>query len=268
VNAHPPLGTPVAVTLLTDALPTGSRTGTETFYSALLGWTFGDEPGDDSPRDLPGDVADGAAGRRRLIRVGDDVVATVRSAVAGRAPGQPLTGWVVSLLGPTDAADRITRAGGRVLAEADGTLYVADPAGAAFAVTPTLPDAAPAAPVAPGTGRPVWFENMTTDAAAADGFYAGVFGLRPQPTPDAPHYRLLLADGRPVAGRLALPPDLAEHLGPRWMTYLAHPRVDDAAAQAADLGGTVLVPPRDTPTGRVSTLADPGGAVVTLLTTA
>jgi predicted enzyme related to lactoylglutathione lyase len=34
----------------------------------------------------------------------------------------------------------------------------------------------------------------------------------------------------------------------------------------AGLGGTVLVPPRDTPTGRVMTLADPGGAVLTLLT--
>jgi hypothetical protein len=49
------------------------------------------------------------------------------------------------------------------------------------------------------------------------------------------------------------------------MVYLAHDDVDAAAAAVSDLGGAVVVPPRDTPTGRLVAVSDRGGAVVTLL---
>jgi len=49
------------------------------------------------------------------------------------------------------------------------------------------------------------------------------------------------------------------------MTYVAVPDVDLAADGAAGLGGEVLVPPVDTPVGRVCAVRDPGGAVLTLL---
>ena len=74
-----------------------------------------------------------------------------------------------------------------------------------------------------------------------------------------------MAGGRPVAGRLHLPADLAGLLGQRWMVYLADADVDAAAHRAEGLGAEMLVPPRDTPTGRVTALRDPQQAVFTVL---
>ncbi|HXV92868.1 MAG TPA: VOC family protein [Pseudonocardia sp.] len=174
-----------------------------------------------------------------------------------RSPGALAPGWLVALHAEAGATGEVEAAGGRSL----GDGLVTDPAGAVFAL------GAPAVPLpARGPGRPAWFENMTTDAARADAFYGAVFGLQPQAAGDG--YALLTAGGRPVAGRLELPPDLATAVGPRWMTYFAHADVDAGAAAVADLGGTVAVPPRDTPTGRVSAVVDPLGVLFTLLTPA
>ncbi len=193
------------------------------FYGALLGWR------------RSGDLLEGADG----------------VPVAALAADGPLPGWGVVLAG---TADRAAAAGGEVL---DGQV-VRDPVGALFSAG----EPAVALPP-PGPGRAAWFENMTTDASAADRFYGEVTGWTPQPA--GPGYALFVDGGRPVAGRLELTPDLAAALGPRWMVYLAHDDVDAAAAAVPGWGGTVVVPPRDTPTGRLVAVTDPGGAVVTLL---
>ncbi len=193
------------------------------FYGALLGWR----------------------------RAGDALAGADGVPVAALTADGPVPGWGVVLPG---TADRAAGAGGEVL---DGPV-VRDPAGALFAAGP------PAVPLPPpGPGRPAWFENMTTDAAAADRFYASVAGWTVQPA--GPGYALFVDGDRPVAGRLELSPDLAAALGPRWMVYLAHDDVDAAAAEVAGRGGAVVVPPRDTPTGRLVAVSDPDGAVVTLL---
>lgn len=67
---------------------------------------------------------------------------------------------------------------------------------------------------------------MSLDAVAADRFYTAAFGWGVVP-----------------------------------MIYLAHGDVDDGASTAARLGGRVVVPPRDTPTGRPAAVTDPSGAV-------
>jgi predicted enzyme related to lactoylglutathione lyase len=85
------------------------------------------------------------------------------------------------------------------------------------------------------------------------------------PAPEAPTYALFTLGGRPVTGRLGLPPEMAAALGSRWMVYFAAPDVDASADQAGHLGGAVLVPPTDTPTGRVAAIRDPTGATFTLL---
>jgi predicted enzyme related to lactoylglutathione lyase len=107
---------------------------------------------------------------------------------------------------------------------------------------------------------------MTVVPGDADRFHHDGLGLRAEP-PAAPDdsYVLLAAGGRPVAGRLALPAPLAALLPTGWMVYFAVPDPDDAATRAARSGGRVLVPPRDVPTGRVAALADPAGAVFTVI---
>ncbi|MCI4065678.1 hypothetical protein MRQ36_25220 [Micromonospora sp. R77] len=49
------------------------------------------------------------------------------------------------------------------------------------------------------------------------------------------------------------------------MVYFAVADPDGAAERAERLGGRLLVPPRDVPTGRVAALADPAGAVFTVI---
>jgi uncharacterized protein len=151
-------------------------------------------------------------------------------------------------------ADLITAAGGSV----SGTT-VTDPGGVTFGIGPP-----PVPLAAPGLGRPVWIEHMSRDAPAADRFYPAAFGWGVSPA--GPEYSLFTSGERPFAGRLALVPELAAAVGERWMIYLAHGDVDEGAATAARLGGTVVVPPRDTPTGRLASVTDPSGAVFTLLT--
>jgi predicted enzyme related to lactoylglutathione lyase len=101
------------------------------------------------------------------------------------------------------------------------------------------------------------------DATDADDHYAGELGWRAR-DPDDPFtlYDTEL-DGvaRPVAGRLTTDTGLA----PGWMVYFSVPDVDKAAATATDLGGTVLVPTREVPTGLITAIADPAGAAITLL---
>ncbi|MGH3567038.1 MAG: VOC family protein [Pseudonocardia sp.] len=235
----PAPGTPIGVALLGADRGRAGR-----FYGDLFGWTFPTSPTTGTT------VAVGADGVP---------VATVLPA----AEGGLVNGWLVTLRAPVDARERIIAAGGRVLDVAGSPMYAADPAGATFAVAPST---AGVPLPRPGLGRAAWFENMTTDAAGSDRFYSEVFGLVPDLTGTAEGYALLIADGSPVAGRLALPPGLARVLGVRWMVYVANADVDRAAEQVAPLGGRVVVPPRDTPTGRVSAVSDPDGAVFTLLT--
>lgn len=232
-------GTPIGVALLGADRGCAGR-----FYSGLFGWTFSTSP-------TTGDT----------VAVGADGVPV--AAVLSATEGGLVNGWSVTLREPADARERIIAAGGRVLDTAGGLMYAADPAGATFALAP--PTAGVPLPP-PGLGRAAWFENMTTDAAGSDRFYSEVFELAPDPTEAAKDYTLLIADGSPVAGRLALPTELEQVLGVRWMIYLMHADVDRAAEQVAPLGGRVVVPPRDTPTGRVSAVSDPDGAVFTLLT--
>lgn len=221
-------GSPVRVDLVTT-----DTEGAQAFYGPLLGWT----------------VEDG-----RCYADGTPVASLL---AAGQAP---VRGWRTSFDHPDlqAAAAGVRDAGGEVLAEGDGVVHATDPGGATFAVVSGQ------TPVTPGPGRPSWYELMTTDAATADAFYGAVFGHRVAAPDDGP-YALFTLGERPVAGRLSLPPDLAGVLGVRWMVYFAHADVDAGARQAEELGGAVLVPPRDTPPGRVAALRDPTGGVFTVL---
>jgi predicted enzyme related to lactoylglutathione lyase len=45
-----------------------------------------------------------------------------------------------------------------------------------------------------------------------------------------------------------------------WSVYFEVDDIDAVAERAQDLGGAVVTPPRDTPYGRLATLADTAGA--------
>ncbi|MGU3493456.1 VOC family protein [Xanthobacteraceae bacterium A53D] len=117
-------------------------------------------------------------------------------------------------------------------------------------------------------GRFAWYQLATTDTAAATAFYGPLLGwtARDAGMPDFT-YLLLAAQGQDVGGLMQLMPEQASMgVPPHWMGFIEVADVDATAAQAADLGGTILSEPRDIPAvGRFAVIADPQGAVVAVM---
>jgi len=115
----------------------------------------------------------------------------------------------------------------------------------------------------------IWYELMTSDAAAAKAFYSAVVGWEPQDL-GGPHegYSLWNADGRGVGGLMTLPAEACEKgARPGWLGYVYVHDTDAAAAALEAAGGRVLRAPADIPdVGRFAVVADPGGAPFMLLT--
>ncbi|MEU0743097.1 VOC family protein [Streptomyces sp. NPDC006134] len=124
---------------------------------------------------------------------------------------------------------------------------------------PAGPNDGKSARHAPGT--PCWVSLMARGPAAAQEFYAALFGweFRPGPQQLGPYARALL-DGREVAGIGRLPPD--RQLPVAWTPYLASDDVDRTAETVRHCGGTIGVGPLDAAeAGRLAIGSDPSGAV-------
>jgi hypothetical protein len=118
-------------------------------------------------------------------------------------------------------------------------------------------------------GRFIWYELMTPDTAGAKAFYGDVVGWNSQdmPMPDGT-YSVLDVNGAGVGGVMELPPEAkTQGVPPNWTGYVAVDDVDATARKAASLGGSVMRPPQDIPgVGRFAIIADPGGAVLAVMT--
>jgi predicted enzyme related to lactoylglutathione lyase len=74
-------------------------------------------------------------------------------------------------------------------------------------------------------------------------------------------YGLLERDGTSWAGVMAMDPaSYPAEVPPHWMIYFEVEDTDAAAAKVTDLGGSVTVPPMDTPPGRFAYVQDQHGA--------
>jgi predicted enzyme related to lactoylglutathione lyase len=114
-------------------------------------------------------------------------------------------------------------------------------------------------------GRFVWHDLMTPDAEASKAFYTAVVGWGTQEWKDSPTpYTMWTAGETPIGGLMQMPPEaLAGGSRPHWLAYVTVPDVDAAVARVQELGGKVMVPPRDIPTvGRFAVFADPQGALL------
>jgi predicted enzyme related to lactoylglutathione lyase len=226
------------------------------FYEAFCGWTTGD-------------VSDGSPRERHLCSRDGTAIAAV---TVSQAPPHVPAFWL-PFLAVADIDGVVAKArtlGARVLREpapapGAGRLAVAiDPRGAIFG----LRDAGSAGSMADtspqGPGAFCWDELLTDDAEAAAAFYAALIGCSIEPVDLGPLgvYRLLVSDGRRVAGIMKHP----ENLHPHWLPYLGVGAVDAETSRAAELGATIYFPPRDVPGfGRVSGIDDPTGAGVCLI---
>jgi predicted enzyme related to lactoylglutathione lyase len=228
---------------------------TEEFYGALFGWEFLPGPPELGlyVRGLFDDneiVGIGQLQREPLLRVAwtpylatDDADAT---AAAIRSSGG-LVG-----VGPLHAG----RAGRLAIA--------ADPAGAVFGIweagthTGTELDGV--------HGTPVWNELITPETISVGKFYEALFGYDlERADPAGVDFLTLRLEGRPVATLDGVGQALDRELGAHWMTYFEVDDTDEAARLVTELGGNVIQSPREGRFGRYARVADPEGAVVSVV---
>ena len=110
----------------------------------------------------------------------------------------------------------------------------------------------------PGTFS--WAELATSDAGAAKSFYTEVFGwdYDDAPIPDGSVYSMALRDGKRVAALFG-----SDQQPPHWNCYVTVASADEAAAKAAEEGGTVVAEPFDVmDVGRMAVFTDPVGAAL------
>lgn len=118
-------------------------------------------------------------------------------------------------------------------------------------------------------GTPNWVDLTTTDVDAAKSFYSGLFGWKfdDMPVPGGGGvYSMAKVSGHYVAAVAPQPPPMAEAGAPPvWQTYIAVDDADATTGKVEGAGGTVMMPPTDIgESGRMSVIADPGGAAVGL----
>ena len=114
-----------------------------------------------------------------------------------------------------------------------------------------------------------WNEFMTRDYEGAKAFYAEVFGYGySEVGGDDVAYAMIELDGRTIGGLGELPAEVPPEIPPHWRVYFAVDDADAVVARAAELGGTVARPPQDMPYGRHADLADPQGAMFSIITPA
>ena len=113
-------------------------------------------------------------------------------------------------------------------------------------------------------GVPCWVAGVYPDPEKAVTFYTELFGWEAEETmgADSPgKYYLCRLRGRDVAA-IASRPDAAPPTDPAWGTYVWVDSAEDAAARAADTGGSIVMEPFDSlDGGRIAVVADPAGAV-------
>jgi len=203
------------------------------FYGPLMGW----------------EISDGVA------RLDGRAVAGIGQA----PPGSPAfwTTYVrVESLGATLAA--VVDEGGGVLVgptvvAEDRVAVIADPAGIPLGLSERA-----GAEVVGEPGAWAMSALHTPDPEAAKAFYA-VFGWESEPIAGTPLTRFRLPEYEPVVAVMTATED---EVPPHWAVNFRAENVDALAARAVELGGTLLMPPSDTPGFRNTVIADPQGGVI------
>jgi predicted enzyme related to lactoylglutathione lyase len=118
-----------------------------------------------------------------------------------------------------------------------------------------------------GAGGLCWVDLATSDTAAAAAFYRGLFGWSAtERHVGRGRFSTFARGGEAFASLYQLTrAQIAAGVPSHWLPYVSVRNVDAAAAQAAALGGELIVPPQDVPEiARICLVADPTGAFIGL----
>lgn len=124
-------------------------------------------------------------------------------------------------------------------------------------------------------GALTWNELATRDVEAAKSFYAAVLGWSFERSQGENEYWLILVDGKVDGdedaddnyngGIMPMDDTWPANLPSHWMVYFKVDDVDAIIPRLEELGGSVSVPPFDTPAGRISVVADPQGGTFSMI---
>jgi predicted enzyme related to lactoylglutathione lyase len=243
-----------------DAVPTGNPcwadvmsshiAATRAFYTQLFGW------GDEEPNEEFGGYLNFTLDGGRI--------AGAFKAMEGAMPD--VWGIYVAVADAKATCDAVQAAGGTVISPAMdvGTLgtmaVVTDVDGAVIGMWQPGDHKGFAAVAEPGA--PGWFELHTRAYEPSLEFYRRAFGWDLHTMADEPDFRYTtLHEGdEQAAGIMDASAFLPEGVPSHWSIYFQVTDADATAARAVELGGSVEMPPEDSPYGRLATLVDPTGA--------
>lgn len=246
--SHPP-GTPSWVALSSPDLD-----ASVVFYGGLFGWEA------IVPKGLSREsgYVHFVAGGRRVAGL---------TALGGDAPPMWTTYVTVADADAREAAARL--AGAEILLQPRDVLgegrvaVIFDPSGAVLALWE--PGDHKGAQLVDEPGTLAWTELATRDPEACTAFYGTLFGWTAEDASSG-HTATFALDGRPVAGLVRMTDAWPAEIPAHWMPYFAVEDADAAADHARALGGAVAIAPFGTPRGRIAVIADPHGAVFSVIT--
>ncbi len=241
-------------------LMTTDHVGAKAFYTQLFGWDTQDQPAGD------------AGVYTMFLSDGLPVAGSGEYRSEQRAQGLPAvwTSYVTAESADATVA-RAVELGGTALMPAMDVMaagrmaMIAGPTGEVFGIWQDGIHA--------GAGRfnePVsltWNELATTDPAAAEAFYTGVFGWTTEvSTAGVGPYIVFKNNDRPNGGMYNMTGVAPDGVPPHWLPYFAVADANATAAQCSDLGGALLSGPMDVPdVGLMAILADPQGGTFCVL---
>ncbi|WP_419849347.1 VOC family protein [Candidatus Poriferisocius sp.] len=172
----------------------------------------------------------------------------------------------ISVDNADEALAKVAPAGGTPMgpvmepAGAGRMVVVADPTGAVVMLWEAIGQ--DGAELKSEHGTLCWNQLLTSDVDKALAFYSEMLGWTPIPL-DMDDSVGIMHNGEMIASAGPLPAPL---IPAHWAVYFAVDDCDATAAQCQELGGHVVVPPMDTPPGRMAQLVDDAGAMFWVIT--
>ena len=236
-------------------LPTSDQAAAKSFYAALFGWTYDDQP-----------MGEGQVYSMAMLGGHQVAAISTQPSEMAAAGAPPMWNTYFAVDSVDEATAKVEAAGGKVamapfdVVDAGRMSFVMDPSGAPVALWQANQHIGATLVNEPGTIN--WNELISSDSGVA-AFYSAVLGLTTN-TMDmgTGPYTTFEVGGQPVGGTMEPQmPGVPSH----WHVYFGTDDADATAAKATELGGSVIVPPFDTPVGRIAILSDPQGAMFSVI---
>ena len=222
------------------------------FYSGMFGWSF---------RQV-GNYSIASNDERPLAGMFQRPRPTDR-------PAQPRWIGYLSVSSVSEAQDKVTKAGGKVLAaqqnfpkRGDQAVF-ADAEGAVFGVISSQRGDTP--DFLPEPGDWIWIQLLSRDARRAGEFYEAIGGYEVLPNTSRPNSFVLTSKGYARAAVMTLPANQPQ-VKPAWLPFVRVRSVSESLTKAKQLGGKVLIEPKpELFQGKVAVVADPTGGTIGIL---